>query len=64
MNNRIRIGAIDVGTNSVHLLIADVASDGSFEVVEKQRRQVMLGSGGLQHKHLTPGAWQRAPVTV
>ncbi|MFT7521849.1 MAG: exopolyphosphatase/guanosine-5'-triphosphate,3'-diphosphate pyrophosphatase, partial [Kiritimatiellia bacterium] len=54
-----RVGAIDVGTNSVHLLVADVASNGSFQVVEKQRRQVELGSGGLGKNRLTPKAWLR-----
>lgn len=42
-----RVGAIDIGTNSVHLVIADVSPDGEISVVEKQRHQVELGEGGL-----------------
>lgn len=42
-----RVGAIDIGTNSVHLVIADVSPDGDVSVIEKQRHQVELGEGGL-----------------
>ncbi len=54
-----RVAAIDVGTNSIHLLVADVEPDGQLTVVEKDRRQVMLGSGGLDAQHLTDEAQQR-----
>jgi exopolyphosphatase/guanosine-5'-triphosphate,3'-diphosphate pyrophosphatase len=54
-----RIGAIDVGTNSVHLVIADVSADGEITVVEKQRSQIALGEGGLDGSRLTPAAMQR-----
>lgn len=55
-----RVGAIDVGTNSVHLVIADVSADGAITVVEKQRHQVALGEGGLAGQHLTEAAMDRA----
>lgn len=54
-----RVGAIDVGTNSVHLLVADVLPDGEIQVVEKARAQVMLGSGGLGQQRLADDAFQR-----
>ncbi len=54
-----RIAAIDVGTNSVHLLVADVAGDGQVIQVEKARRQVMLGSGGLGQRRIADDAFQR-----
>ncbi|MCA9491093.1 MAG: Ppx/GppA family phosphatase [Myxococcales bacterium] len=54
-----RIGAIDVGTNSVHLLVADIHGDGTWDVVEKDRIQVELGAGGLDVHKLSPAAWQR-----
>lgn len=42
-----RVGAIDIGTNSIHLLVADIAPDGTATLVEKAREQVALGQGGL-----------------
>ena len=54
-----RIAAIDVGTNSVHLLVADIHADGTYAVVEKARRQVELGSGAMATRRLTPEAIQR-----
>lgn len=54
-----RIAAIDVGTNSVHLLVADVSPDGEIRVVEKAREQVELGSGGFGAQRITPEAFKR-----
>jgi len=38
-----RLAAIDVGSNSVHLLIADVSPDGHLEVIERVKEMVRLG---------------------
>ncbi|MCB9674632.1 MAG: Ppx/GppA family phosphatase [Alphaproteobacteria bacterium] len=54
-----RVGAIDVGTNSIHLLVADVAIDGTWKVVEAARKQVELGANGLAKNVITPSAFQR-----
>ncbi|TNE87483.1 MAG: Ppx/GppA family phosphatase [Deltaproteobacteria bacterium] len=54
-----KVAAIDIGTNSVHLLIAAIGADGRIEVVEKAREQVELGSGGLDAHRLTPEAIDR-----
>lgn len=62
-----RIGTIDVGTNSVHLLIADIAPDGRVTVVEKQRVQVELGAGefdGDTRRLIAPDAWRRGLETL
>jgi len=40
-----RIAAIDFGTNTARLLIADLADDGRFEQVALQRTIVRLGGG-------------------
>ena len=38
-----RLAAIDVGSNSVHMLIADVSRDGHIEVVDRVKEMVRLG---------------------
>ena len=49
-----RIAAIDVGTNSIHMIVADVRPDGSFEIVAREKEMVRLGTGGLDGRPLTP----------
>ena len=38
-----RLAAIDVGSNSVHMLIADVNRRGDIEVVDRAKEMVRLG---------------------
>ena len=59
-----RVAAIDVGTNSVHLLVADVAPDGEIRLVEKAREQVELGRGGLDRNLLTDDAMERGRAAL
>jgi exopolyphosphatase / guanosine-5'-triphosphate,3'-diphosphate pyrophosphatase len=60
----VRVAAIDIGTNSVHLVVADVGPDGSIVVVEKSRQQVELGRGGLTRQRIAPEAMERAIVAL
>ncbi len=53
------IAAIDIGTNSVHMLIARVAANGRFEVLTRQKEMVRLGSGRGEMKRLEPDAIDR-----
>ncbi len=54
------MGAIDVGTNSVHLLVAEISPDGRIDIVEKAREQVELGAGGgLDQQRITDDAFER-----
>lgn len=59
-----RIAAIDVGTNSVHLSVADISPDGEIQVVEKLREQVELGAGGLGNQRLTDAAFARGVAAL
>lgn len=54
-----RVGAIDVGTNSVHLVVADLDPDGNITVIEKQKSTVALGEGGMDGKRLSRAAMAR-----
>jgi exopolyphosphatase/guanosine-5'-triphosphate,3'-diphosphate pyrophosphatase len=48
-----RVAAIDIGTNSVHMIVARVRPDLSFEVVDREKVMVRLGAGGLDGRLLT-----------
>ncbi len=55
-----RLAAIDIGTNSVHMIVVRVRPDFSFEVVDREKEMVRLGAGGLDGKKLTPEAMSAA----
>ena len=53
-------GMIDVGTNSIHLMIGRVDRHGRFRALVKERTLTRLGEGGLVSDTLTPTAMRRA----
>jgi exopolyphosphatase/guanosine-5'-triphosphate,3'-diphosphate pyrophosphatase len=55
-----RIAAIDIGTNSVHMIVVTVHPDLSFEVIDREKDMVRLGAGGLDSGHLTEAAMSAA----
>jgi len=55
-----RIAAIDIGTNSVHMIVVRVRTDLSFEVIDREKVMVRLGAGGLDGKALTAEAMSAA----
>ena len=55
-----RIAAIDFGTNTARLLIADLFDDGQFEQVALKRTIVRLGGGFSRENGLAADAMQRA----
>jgi exopolyphosphatase/guanosine-5'-triphosphate,3'-diphosphate pyrophosphatase len=55
-----RLAAIDIGTNSVHMIVVRVRGDLSFEVIDREKEMVRLGAGGLDGRALTPEAMQAA----
>ncbi len=55
-----RLAAIDIGTNSVHMIVVRVRPDFSFEVIDREKEMVRLGAGGLDGKKLTQEAMNSA----
>jgi exopolyphosphatase/guanosine-5'-triphosphate,3'-diphosphate pyrophosphatase len=51
-----RLAAIDVGSNSVHLVIADIGPEGHFEVVDRVKEMVRLGRRSFTTGLLTESA--------
>ena len=58
------LAAIDVGTNSFHLVVAKVTGEERFEVVESEKEMVRLGRGGGDMKLLSDEAMDRGVATL
>ena len=59
-----RAAAVDIGTNSTRLLIADRgAAAGVLADVERRAQVTALGRGVDRTGRLSPGAIKRAPVS-
>jgi exopolyphosphatase/guanosine-5'-triphosphate,3'-diphosphate pyrophosphatase len=55
----LKIAVIDMGTNTFHLLIAEV-NDGTYKVILDHKQAVGLGRGGINNNRIMPDAMQRA----
>ena len=55
-----RVAAIDLGTNSIHMIVVQIRPDLSFEVIDREKEMVRLGAGGLDGRALTPEAMHAA----
>ena len=54
------VAVIDLGTNTFHILIAEVAENRTYRIVHRQRIAVMIGKGGINQGVITEEAQQRA----
>lgn len=59
-----RLAAIDIGTNSIHMIVVSVRPDLSFEIIDREKDMVRLGAGGLDGRGLTPTAMAAALQTL
>jgi exopolyphosphatase/guanosine-5'-triphosphate,3'-diphosphate pyrophosphatase len=55
-----RIAAIDIGTNSIHMIVVRVRPD----LIDREKEMVRLGAGGLDGRSLTPTAMTSALQTL
>lgn len=59
------LAAIDIGTNSIHLIVAEVHPEsGRFKTLEREKEIIRLGSGSTDMKYLTGSAVDRAIHTL
>jgi exopolyphosphatase/guanosine-5'-triphosphate,3'-diphosphate pyrophosphatase len=42
-----KIAAIDIGSNSIHMVVVEMTGSGGFEVVEREKEMVRRGAGTL-----------------
>jgi len=59
-----RIAAIDVGSNSIHMVVAEARPDGHFIVLDRARDMVRLGERSLTTGRLTKAAMDRGIRTL
>jgi exopolyphosphatase / guanosine-5'-triphosphate,3'-diphosphate pyrophosphatase len=60
----VRIAAIDLGTNSFHLLVAEVQADGGFVPLVREKEMLRLGDVVSRHGHIPPACADEAVSTV
>ncbi len=58
-----RIAAIDIGTNSIHMIVAEAKSRG-YRVVDREKEMVQLGLSSLDGHPLTEDAIDRGVNTI
>ena len=64
-NHPARLAAIDIGTNSIHLIIAEVdARLGKFKILDRKKEISRIGSGSSDMKYLSEGAMNRGIETI
>ena len=56
--------AIDIGTNSIHLVVARVDPDGGFDVLTREKESVRLGHGSGEMSELDGNAIDRGIATL
>ena len=59
-----RIAAIDIGTNSIHMIVAELRGDGGYRVVDKEKEMVQLGLSSLGGAPLSEEAMERGVAAI
>lgn len=59
-----KIAAIDIGSNSIKLAVAEAAASDSFTVAFRDKESVRLGQDTLRDKHLSDAAIERAATCI
>ncbi len=59
-----RIAAIDIGTNSIHMIVAEASERRGYRVVDREKDMVQLGLSSLDGQPLTNDAIERGVVSI
>ena len=58
--NREVVGFIDIGTNSIRMMVASINPNSSYNILREEKEVVRLGENEFKHDRLQPEAMQRA----
>ncbi|MCK5086967.1 MAG: hypothetical protein KAQ90_05570, partial [Melioribacteraceae bacterium] len=65
MNATKKIAAIDIGTNSFHLIVVRLSGSGNFEIIDREKEVIRLGEGNVGDiKEIKPEPAKRAINTL
>lgn len=53
-----KLAAIDIGTNSIHMIIVEVLAQRNFDVIEREKEMVKLGAGVFATHRLSDRAFE------
>lgn len=59
-----RLAAIDIGSNSIHMVLVETIPGGRFEIIAAEKDMVRLASGTLMSHHLTHSRMNTALATI
>jgi exopolyphosphatase/guanosine-5'-triphosphate,3'-diphosphate pyrophosphatase len=59
-----RLAALDLGSNSFHLLVADVHPDGTFESITREKEMLRLGDEVSRYGRITDASIEHAIDTI
>jgi exopolyphosphatase / guanosine-5'-triphosphate,3'-diphosphate pyrophosphatase len=62
-NGRV-VSFIDMGTNSIRLLVVRLNPNHSYTILTRQKQQVRLGEGEFEDEEITPTAMERAAIVA
>lgn len=59
-----KLAAIDIGTNSIHMIVVEARRGQSFQVVDREKEMVKLGVGVFATRELSPKAFEYGVDTI
>lgn len=59
-----KLAAIDIGTNSIHMIVVDVLQRRNFEIVDREKEMVKLGAGVFATNRLSDRAFDMGLETI
>jgi exopolyphosphatase/guanosine-5'-triphosphate,3'-diphosphate pyrophosphatase len=60
----LRLAAIDLGTNSFHMIIVELLPDMSFTMIDRAKEMIRIGAGSMTTRQLSPAAMEQGKETL